>query len=141
MRRYLVDTSPLAAFLLVRRGPVALLGPWIEHDELAASVLVYGEVSEYLMGRSDFTERDAHLRQLLKSITPYFLTYSTLRRYAIIMRQHRAPHGAGLIGDIDTLIVATALERGLTVVTTDGDYTRVPSLTVILLDRESLAGQ
>jgi len=36
------------------------------------------------------------------------------------------------------LIAATALERDLTVVTTDADYTRVPGLSVMLLDRRTL---
>lgn len=35
---------------------------------------------------------------------------------------------SGLIGDIDTLIAATALEHGLILVTTDSDFGRVPGL-------------
>ena len=70
------------------------------------------------------------LRGLLGAIYPYFLTYSILERYAEIRRTLRPPHGPGLIGDIDTLIAATALERNLRVVTTDGDYERVPGLKV-----------
>jgi PIN domain len=50
-----------------------------------------------------------------------------------LTRQLRPPHGPGLIGDIDTLIAATALKRGLTVVTTDGDFERVPQLKVMLM--------
>ena len=50
----------------------------------------------------------------------------------------RPPYGPGLIGDIDTLIAATAREHRLTVVTIDGDYTRVPSLSVMHLDRIAL---
>lgn len=34
------------------------------------------------------------------------------------------PHGLGLIGDVDTLIAATALEHWLTIVTLDGDFAR-----------------
>ena len=48
------------------------------------------------------------------------------------------PYGPGLIGDIDTLIAATALERHLTVVTIDTDFQRVPSLRVILLSRATM---
>ena len=44
-------------------------------------------------------------------------------------------HGPGFIGDVDTLIAATALERYLTVVTLDQDFTRVPGLRVQLLER------
>jgi predicted nucleic acid-binding protein len=43
-----------------------------------------------------------------------------------------------LIGDIDTLIGATTLERNLTVVTIDTDFQRVPHLKVILLSQTTL---
>lgn len=117
---------------------VDLVTPWLERQEVATSILVYGEIAEYLMGRQDFATRDAQLRLLLREITPFFLSYGTLRRYAAIRRQMRPPHGPGLVGDVDTLIAATAMERQLTVVTTDIDYTRVPGLATMLLDRQSL---
>jgi predicted nucleic acid-binding protein len=139
LRRYLLDTTPLAAYLFGRPPAVALIGPWLDNHEAATSILIYGEVIEYLMGRSHFPDRQAQLRQLLREITPLFLSYSVLDRYALLRRGLRPPHGPGLIGDIDGLIAATALERGLTVVTTDGDFTRVPGLSVLLLDRQSLA--
>ena len=58
-----------------------------------------------------------------------------MERYAELRRQMRPPHGPGLIGDIDTLIGATARERNLTVVTMDADSQRVPELQVMLLPR------
>jgi predicted nucleic acid-binding protein len=39
---------------------------------------------------------------------------------------------------VDTLIAATALEHRLTVVTLDGDFTRVPGLQAMRLDRATL---
>jgi predicted nucleic acid-binding protein len=42
-------------------------------------------------------------------------------------------HPLGGMGDIDTLIAATALERNLTVVTIDTDFQRIPDLKVVLL--------
>jgi predicted nucleic acid-binding protein len=117
---------------------VTLIDPWLEGHEAATSILVYGEIIEYLMGRSRFSERQSQLRQLLLAITPLFLSYSTLDRYAMLRRRLRPPHGPGLIGDVDALIAATALEQQLTVVTTDGDYTRVPGLSVLLLNRQTL---
>lgn len=62
-----------------------------------------------------------------------FLTYSILDRYADLRRLLRSPYGPGLIGDIDTLIAATALERNLTVVTADKDFERIPGLQVNLI--------
>jgi predicted nucleic acid-binding protein len=38
-----------------------------------------------------------------------------------------------LIGDMDTLIAATALEHRLTVVTTDAHFLRVPDLEVMMV--------
>ncbi len=132
MRRYLVDTSVIGAYLNNRSSAVQLLSPWIANREVATSILVYGEIVEYLKGLPDFHRRHTQLRELLREIWPYFLTYSILERYAEIRRQLRQPYGPGLIGDVDTLIAATALERNLTIVTTDRDFQRVPGLNVLM---------
>lgn len=138
MRRYLLDTAPLAALLQGRPRAVTQMRPWIERHEATTSILVYAEVTEYLQGLPDASNRQGSLRAFLREVTPYFLTYPILERYAAIRRQLRPPHGPGLIGDIDTLIAATALERNLTVVTTDSDFQRVSDLEVLLLSREGL---
>ena len=135
MRRYLLDTPVLAAFLNDRPWCVAVVSPWIINHEVATSVLAYGEVTEYLRGASNSLQRQEQLRRLLRTVYPFFLTYHIVERYADIRRQMRSPHGGGLIGDIDTLIAATALERNLTVVTTDTDFQRVPTLKVVVLPR------
>ena len=133
MRRYLLDTGPFAAYLLGRSAAVALIDPWIDRQEVATSILVFAEVTEYLKGMADFTLRHMQLRQQLQEIRPYFLTYRILETYAEIRRSLRPPHGPGLIGDIDTLIAATALERNLTLVTLDKDFERIPNLKVMLI--------
>jgi predicted nucleic acid-binding protein len=135
MRRYLLDTTPLAAYLNNRPAVVSLVQPWIARHEVATSALVYAEMVEYLHGFPAVAQRIAQLRRLLRAVYPYSLTYAILERYAQIRRQLRPPHGPGLIGDVDTLIAATALERDLTVVTTDTDFQRVPNLRVMLLPR------
>jgi predicted nucleic acid-binding protein len=88
--------------------------------------------------KSAASNRQSQLRTLLGEVYPYFLTYPILERYADIRRSLRKPHGKGLIGDIDTLIAATAIERNLTVVTIDTDFQRVPDLKVILLSPSSM---
>lgn len=138
MRQYLLDTGPLAALLLGRPAAVELIRPWLERREAATSILVYGEIIEYLRPRPDFADRAAALRQLLRGAPPYFLTYPIMDRYADIRLRLRKPYGPGLIGDVDTLIAATALERGLTVVTIDSDFQAVPGLSTLLLDRQTL---
>lgn len=139
MKRYLLDTPILAAYLFGRSAAVALVDPWAEDDEVVTSILVYGEVIEHLTGRPDFRDRRAVLLDLLNdACEPYFLSYEILERYADIRRTLRPPQGPGLIGDVDTLIAATALEHDLTVVTTDADFQRVPELKVMLIPRETL---
>src|SRR5918997_3773651 len=133
MRRYLLDTAPLAALLLARPAAVDLMSPWLNHHGVATSIFAYAEVVEYIKDFSDAKRRQPQLRTLLGEVYPYFLTYPILERYTDIRRRLRRPHGKGLIGDIDLLIAATALERNLTVVTIDTDFQRVPNLRVILL--------
>lgn len=95
--------------------------------------MAYAEVIEYIKGRPNFPLHRTALRTLLREVTPYFLTYAILERYADIRRQIRKPHGPGPIGDIDTLIAATAMERDLTLVSTDSDFERVPGLKLMLV--------
>ncbi len=135
MRQRLVDTTPLAALLSNRPALVSLLSGALTRDELATSIVVYGEVLERIKGAPDEARRRASLRQLLRGVRPYLITYPIVDRYADIRRQLRPPHGPGLIGDIDTLIAATALTYNLELITTDRDFLRVPGLRVLLLDR------
>jgi hypothetical protein len=61
MRRYLIDTTPLAGLAQDRTVFVARLTPFIRANEAATSVLAYAEVTEYLKGFSDFPTRHAQL--------------------------------------------------------------------------------
>jgi predicted nucleic acid-binding protein len=139
MRRYLIDSGPLAALLYDRPAALQLMTPWMLRHEAATSILTYAEVLEYITPRANFPAHHQGLQHLLLEIYPYFLTYRILERYTQIRLQLRRPYGEGLIGDIDTLIAATALERNLIIVTMDGDFLRVPELGVMLLDRDTLA--
>ena len=132
MKRYLLDTGLLGGYLLCRKTAVDIVKPWISRGEVATSILVYAEVVEYIKSLRDFPRRHDELKRLLKEVHPYILTYSILERYSDIRRVLR-PRG-GLIGDIDTLIAATALDRNLTIVTSDTDYERVPDLKVMRID-------
>jgi len=136
MRRYLLDTPLVSAYLLSRPAALDLVTPWIEEGEAATSILVYGEVNEYISGRADYPRLHAQLVDLLKEIPPFFVTYPIMRRYGALRRALRPTNS--LIGDVDTLIAATALERNLTVVTADGDFRRVPGLLLTLIPRPQL---
>jgi predicted nucleic acid-binding protein len=139
MRRYLLDTTPLTAYLHDQPPMVALVQPWLRRRETATSILIYGEVLEHLKGLDNYPRRRAQLRRLLRVIVPLFVTDAVMERYADVRRQLRIPHGPGLIGDIDTLLAATALANDLILVTTDSDFGRVPGLRFIQLDRTTFA--
>src|SRR6266550_9159852 len=131
MTKYLLDTSLIAGYLLDRKKAIQLVRPLIEKDQAATSILVYGEVAEYVKKFATFTSYKASLEALLEQVYPYPLTYPILERYADIRRTLRPLHQD--IGDIDTLIAATALEEHLTILTIDRDYERVPGLTYELV--------
>jgi len=139
VRRYLLDTSVLIGSLIGRQGAVELVTPWLKRREIGTSQLVFAEAVEFIRTQPRSPVLYRQLRRLLREIHPYPLTYPILEGYADLRLQLRSPHGPGNIGDIDTLIAATASEHGLIVVTTDGDYLRVPNLAVMLRDRKTLA--
>lgn len=134
MRRYLLDSGPMGAYFLGKRAAVDAISPWIVKHEAVTSILVYGEVIEYLKGLPNFIERQKDFQDLLSEIHPHILTYSILDHYADLRRKLRPPHGPGLIGDIDTIIAATAMEYDLVLVTVDHDFERVPGLQIKIID-------
>ena len=138
MKLYLLDTGVLVAYFKGRAGAVHLIQPWIVAREAATSQLVYGEAIEYLKRDAAFERRRAELRLLLREVTPLNLSYAVMERYADLRRALRPPYGPGLIGDVDTLVAATALVHHLTLVTTDSDHLRVRDLTVMHLQRSAL---
>lgn len=126
MKKYLLDTSVVAGYLLARTKAVQLVRPLLAKEEAATSILVYGEVAEYVKNFAPFSAYKASLETLFGQIYPYPLTYTVLERYADIRRRLRPLHQD--IGDIDSLIAATATEHNLTIVTIDRDFERVPKL-------------
>jgi tRNA(fMet)-specific endonuclease VapC len=132
MKKYLLDTSVVAGYLLARTKAIQLVRPLLAQEEVATSMLVYGEVAEYVKKFASFNAYKASLEALLEQIYPYPLTYAILERYADIRRTLRPLHQD--IGDIDTLIAATAIEHNLTIVTIDHDFERVPHLKTKLVN-------
>lgn len=132
----MLDTPLVSAYFLSRPAALRLVAPWIEHGETTTSILVYGEVNEYIRSRGDYAQIHPQLLQLLKEIPPLFVTYPIMRRYGEIRRTLRRTNS--LIGDVDTIIAATAIERNLTVVTAERDFQRVPDLKLMLVPRIQL---
>jgi predicted nucleic acid-binding protein len=109
--------------------------------EVKTSILVYGEMFEYFQSLPNAAQRLAQLQQILNVIAPMNISLAIEERYAAIRRSLRQPQGPGVIGDLDTLIAATAIEYHLTLVSADSDFQRVPGLTLILLQRSQLKGR
>ncbi|GAC1629605.1 MAG: hypothetical protein NVS4B11_28610 [Ktedonobacteraceae bacterium] len=110
MRQYLLDTNVLSAYIQGRSGVLSLAQKWIYDNEAATSLIVYGEIIEYLKSFPNYAKREKELRDLLRKVHPYDLNYELLERYADMRRAMRPPYGPGLIGDMDTLIAATAIQ-------------------------------
>ena len=65
MKKYLLDTSLVAGYLLNRVRAIELVSPLIEREEAATSILVYGEVVEYVKGFPNFPTHRDNLQALL----------------------------------------------------------------------------
>ena len=135
MRSHLIDTSILCEVLLRRDSTTAFVRQLILSNTAATSIVVAGEALERVMGRNDYVLLRQQLVQLLNVVYPYSIDLAIMERYASLRRTRRPPYGPGLIGDIDSLIAATAIEHGLTLVTMDGDFARVPGLDLLLVPR------
>ena len=135
MRSHLIDTSILCEALLRRDSTTAVVRQVILSNTAATSIVVAGEALERVMGRNDYVLLRQQLVQLLSVVYPYSIDLAIMERYASLRRTLRPPYGPGLIGDIDSLIAATAIEHGLTLVTMDGDFARVPGLDLLLVPR------
>jgi predicted nucleic acid-binding protein len=129
--RYLLDTSIIVGLLRRRLGSDALHALAAQRETATTASSTRRPVS------AGFPIRAHRRRSALRDVHPSVFTYQTFDRYGEIRRALRPLNQ--MIGDIDTLIAATALERTLTVVTLDQDYQRVPGLSVHLLTRADLA--
>lgn len=135
MTTHLLDTTIVSSFLLGRQPFWSIVAPLVDDAAAATSILVVGEVIEHLLGRGDEAERIEALDRLLDLIAPLPVTREIAGRYATPRRRLRPPHGPGLIGDVDTLIAATALEHDLTLVTSDRDFARVSDPRLLFVPR------
>ena len=134
--KYLLDTAILVALLRGRAGAIARLATRIANQEAVTSVVCYAEVIERFYPLPQFAQNVAATRRLLQRVRPLPFSYAAMERYALI-RQTLRPLGQ-LIGDVDTLIAAVALEQHVTIVTVDNDFRRVPGLSLEILTRDEV---
>jgi hypothetical protein len=72
MRHYLLDTGPLGAYLQGREPAVDLIVPWIRRGEAATSILVYGELIEYIKSLQDYPTKYRGRRRAAGRNLPVF---------------------------------------------------------------------
>ena len=131
MFKYLLDSGPLSGYLIGTRKAQNVITPWIANKEVVTSNLVYAEVHEFILGFKDYYKWNNQLLSIVFGPIPALnLDHAVLRRYGEI-RNYLRPRNE-LIGDIDTLIAATALEHDISIVTNNvRHFSRVPGLSVI----------
>lgn len=111
---YLLDTDWIIDYLKGKQTAVALLQRHAA-DNLAISVMTYGEVYEGIYFGRNRRISEAGFRQLLLGIVVLPLNRPNLRRFAQVRGDLR--NRGEIIGDPDILIAATALHHKLTLVT------------------------
>ena len=127
MSRVLLDTSAYSAFM---RGDAAVKERLQTADAIYVTPVVLGELRVgFLRGRAR-QKNEERLRQLLSSsrVSVVPVDDDTAERYAVILNGLWA---AGTpIPTNDIWIAASAMQYGLTVVTTDAHFLRIPQIPV-----------
>lgn len=124
--KYLIDTDWVIEYLKGRE-PVTQTLSDLAHDGLAISILTYGEVYEGIYFGQNPQDNEQSFQSFLRGVNIVPLTQAIMRQYANIRGTLRKK--GLLIGDIDILIAATALEYDLTLLTSNTrHYERIPDL-------------
>jgi predicted nucleic acid-binding protein len=109
---YLIDSDYVADFLKGRPDAILLLSS-LPRDQIAISVITFGEVTEGITFGQDRRRHEQGFRQFLRIADVLPLSRIGMRRFANIRGELRAQ--GELIPDMDLLIGATAIaaERAL----------------------------
>lgn len=127
MTRVLLDTSAYSAF---KRGHEKVLGRLGDVDEIVLNTIVLGELHAGFRKGSRRRRNEEELKSFLASprVFVFGLGEETAERYATILEALRK---AGTpIPTNDVWIASTAMEHGLSVLTTDGHYKHVGQIIV-----------
>lgn len=124
----LLDTSVLSDFLAEREPVRSLLAAYVrEAGKLHLSILSWYEIERGLRANGNNKRRRA-LQRFVGENTVHELDRTVLDRAADVWCQVRRD-GRG-VGDVDILIAATALTRGLGILTKDRDFHAIEELHV-----------
>lgn len=125
---YLIDSDRVADFLNGKPDGVELLR-MLAPAGLSISVVTYGEILDGVYYGRDPVRNEAVFTAFLVGVAILPVTSRISERFARIRGDLR--RRGQLIGDLDILIGATALEYNLTVVTRNREhYERIPGLSI-----------
>lgn len=122
---YLIDTDWMISFFNGRASTVQLMGT-LADEGVALSIITYAEIYDGLLSRPGSAARLRQLDEFIETMPMILLDTQIARQYARI-RSNLRSRGA-LIPDNDVWIAATARAHGLTLVTRDEHFARVPDL-------------
>jgi predicted nucleic acid-binding protein len=127
MSRVLADTSAYSAFL---RGHPGVAEALRVADEIRVTPIVLGELRAGHLGGSRRRTNDEQLRFFLASprVGVLSIDEETAERYAVIVSTLRT--AGATISTNDAWIAASAMQHGMTVLTTDADFLRIPQILV-----------
>lgn len=127
MSRVLADTSAYSAFLRGHQGVAEVLRV---ADEIRVTPIVLGELRAGHLRGSRRRTNEEQLRFFLSSprVGTIAIDAETAERYAVIVSSLRA--AGTMISTNDAWIAASAMQHGLTVLTTDADFLRIPQILV-----------
>ena len=127
MTRLLLDTSAYSALFRGHAGVIAALQA---AEAVYLNPIVIGELrSGFRRGnqrRQNENELDGFLQKPLTQTVS--IDAETADRYAVIVSSLRA--AGTMISTNDAWIAASAMQHGLTVLTTDADFLRIPQILV-----------
>ncbi len=126
---HLIDTNVVIDAMAARPLALAALSA-VQASEPRISIISLGELYEGALRDFDPSHRLRAIDAFLIPFTVIELDKATMVRFGIIRARLRA--AGQLIGDLDILIAATALEQGLRLVTRNRKhFERIPGLRFV----------
>lgn len=131
MNRVLLDTSGYSALFRNHPGVRRALQ---ECGEILLSPIVLGEIRSGFLGGARLRANERELAEFLSSerVSVLPIDEETSQRYAVIL--HGLRRAGTPINSNDLWIAASAMQHGLTVITTDKDFERVPQIITSCFD-------
>jgi predicted nucleic acid-binding protein len=123
---HLVDSDRTIDYLNNRPEAMAVLDPLIRAGELATAVIVIGEVREGFIGHAIGMAR---YEDFLASLEVLDVDREVAAIYAELRSTLRK--AGQLMSDNDLWIAATALRHGLTLISRDTAFDRIPQLKLL----------